>query len=168
MYQNIGKSVLDFWLSTALIVLFFPAMLLLLFTGSLLTGFRPFFFQKRSGRFGKPFHILKFRTIDPQGNSFGLYSKFLRVSSLDELPQLFNIIMGQMSLVGPRPLYLEYNEHYNERHRKRLEICQNSIQNRSGKCQKNDRKMWGNHQNMVGKRSGNVQKCPKKIGKCRK
>ncbi len=92
------------------------------------------FCQRRAGWRGKPFTMLKFRTmksdVDPYGNSphsgddprLTRIGKFLRETSLDELPQLFNVLAGQMSLVGPRPLYERQAEKWNARQRRRLEV----------------------------------------------
>jgi len=95
---------------------------------------RSFFCQRRAGRHGKPFTILKFRTMrsdaDPYDSSphsendprLTRLGKFLRETSLDELPQVFNVIIGQMSLVGPRPLYERQAEQWNDVQRRRLEV----------------------------------------------
>lgn len=127
MYRNSLKRALDLILSVVLIFVFSPlfvlcALVVLYFDG------RPIFFrQTRPGLNEEPFDILKFRTM---GTSFqegrahdtaritrvGL---FLRRTSLDELPQLFNVLRGDLSLVGPRPLLMEYLPLYSERQRKR-------------------------------------------------
>lgn len=94
---------------------------------------RPVFFtQVRPGLGGKPFRLIKFRTMrdkfDPNGNPLPdvdrmtRFGRFLRSSSLDELPEFWNIIRGDMSLVGPRPLLVQYLERYNERQAKRHEV----------------------------------------------
>ena len=92
------------------------------------------FRQRRAGRGGKPFTMLKFRTMrsdaDPYGDSpahaldarLTRLGRFLRETSLDELPQLLNILAGQMSIVGPRPLYESQAARWNERQRRRLEV----------------------------------------------
>lgn len=92
------------------------------------------FRQQRAGWRGKPFTMLKFRTmradVDPYGRSprgpedprLTRLGRFLRERSLDELPQLLNVLAGQMSLVGPRPLYLRQAERWDQRQRRRLEV----------------------------------------------
>jgi len=92
------------------------------------------FRQQRAGKDGKPFTLYKFRTMRPDADPFGPSPKsgedprltrlgrFLREHSLDELPQLINVIRGDMSLVGPRPLYMSQVAEWNERQRKRLEV----------------------------------------------
>jgi len=94
----------------------------------------PIFRQRRAGRHGKPFTMLKFRSMragaDPYGSSphsgddprLTRFGKFLRETSLDELPQLLNVLAGQMSLVGPRPLYERQAEQWDAHQRRRLEV----------------------------------------------
>ena len=129
-----AKAALDLFGSLALILLLSPVLILIsLFV--LLTMGRPIFFrQLRTGLHGRPFFVLKFRTMaEPEGVSARYhrapdearvtpFGRMLRLSSLDELPQLFNVLMGQMSLVGPRPQVLEFNRRYNAFQRRRHEV----------------------------------------------
>ncbi|MEE2906426.1 MAG: sugar transferase [Planctomycetota bacterium] len=126
------KRFLDLIASLALFVLLAP-ILLIVAVCVLITMGRPVLFrQSRPGRDGKLFELLKFRTMantrDASGNllpdseRLGRLGRFLRRSSLDELPELINVIRGQMSLVGPRPLLPEYLPLYNEHQARRHEI----------------------------------------------
>jgi lipopolysaccharide/colanic/teichoic acid biosynthesis glycosyltransferase len=126
-YINYLKRGLDLAIVIPSLFLSLPIFLVIL----LIYAFRkenPFFFQERLGKNGKIFVLFKFRTMrEPKANesihdpqritSFG---KILRKTSLDELPQLFNVLLGQMSLVGPRPLLPEYLPLYNEHQKKRM------------------------------------------------
>lgn len=112
------KRVFDFLVSLILLVALFPFLILL----ALLIGIglgRPIFFtQTRPGLHAKPFKIIKFRSMktmkDAQGNELAdeqritRFGQFLRSTSLDELPELWNVLKGEMSLVGPRPLLMDY------------------------------------------------------------
>ena len=84
----------------------------------------PFFFQERSGIKGKKINIIKFQTmklINGKKNPTKL-GKILRLTKIDELPQLLNILKNEMSLIGPRPLYLDFNNHYSRKHKLRIYI----------------------------------------------
>jgi sugar transferase EpsL len=129
-----SKVALDLFGSLALILLLSPVLVVISLC-VLLTMGRPILFrQLRTGLQGKPFYVLKFRTMaEPAGSSQKYasipdeqrvthFGRFLRLSSLDELPQLFNVLTGQMSLVGPRPQVLEFNRHYSAFQARRHEV----------------------------------------------
>ena len=113
MYAKFFKRLLDFVLSFIALSVFSPILVLLALIGAIAMGGNPFFAQKRPGRDEKIFTLIKFRTMsnkkDSQGNllpdeaRLNRYGKFLRSTSLDELPELVNILLGHMSIVGPRP-----------------------------------------------------------------
>ncbi len=126
------KRLFDIVLSLSAIVLLSPVFAVII-AAIKLSGRGPAIFrQERAGKNGKPFIFYKFRTmktdIDPFGSSpktgddprLTKAGKFLREYSLDELPQLFNILKGDMSIVGPRPLYVSQMAEWNERQKKRL------------------------------------------------
>lgn len=114
------------------IILFTPIMLLLSLLIMLKLGKPIFFVQKRPGLNGKPFKIIKFRTMADKYDSYGNLlpdkqritplGKWLRKTSMDELPELFNVLKGEMSLVGPRPLLMEYLDRYTPEQARRHEI----------------------------------------------
>lgn len=81
----------------------FPVIIVLFISTAIDTAGNGFFFQKRIGQFGKPFTIYKFRTIHTEKKSKSNFGKFLRKYRIDEIPQLFNILKGDMSFIGPRP-----------------------------------------------------------------
>lgn len=130
-YQLFLKPFLDFFVALFLIVLLLPLLLILMMFLFLYNGRSVFFTQERPGKNGKIFKIIKFKTMNDRRDSNGkLLPDELRLTkigiiirklSLDELPQLINVIMGDMSIVGPRPLltsYLSrYNEYQNRRHK---------------------------------------------------
>jgi sugar transferase EpsL len=131
-YRRFGKRGLDL----ALVSLALPVVLPLLALVGLLVWYqlgRPVFFhQRRPGRHGRPFTLRKFRSMtcarDSQGQLLGdaarltHFGRWLRVTSVDELPELFNVVRGEMSLVGPRPLLMEYLDRYTPRQNRRHEV----------------------------------------------
>jgi undecaprenyl phosphate N,N'-diacetylbacillosamine 1-phosphate transferase len=124
MYQKYFKRFLDVILSLILIIFLFPVMILLFFVIWFMIGF-PIFKQKRPGLNNKIFTIYKFKTLydtsknTPERKRQNSLGNFLRKTGLDELPQLFNILENNMSLVGPRPLLLEYLNKYSNYEKKR-------------------------------------------------
>ncbi len=126
------KQILDIVVSLCMVVLLSPVLVLIAALIKLTDNGPVIFRQKRAGKDGKPFVFYKFRTmktgVDPFGASpksdedprLTKVGKWLREYSLDELPQLFNVLKGDMSIVGPRPLYISQMAEWNERQKKRL------------------------------------------------
>jgi lipopolysaccharide/colanic/teichoic acid biosynthesis glycosyltransferase len=131
-YFRYYKRSFDFLFAIALIIFLFPILIFLAFLVKVNLGSPIFFKQARPGLNEKIFYLCKFRTmtnqIDNQGNLIAeedrltKFGRFLRSTSLDELPSLFNIIKGDMSLVGPRPLLIEYLHVYSEKERTRHKV----------------------------------------------
>lgn len=126
------KRILDIISSLLAIVLLSPLLLVLTIMGAVEMKGNPFFTQERPGKDEKIFKLIKFRTMtnakDKDGNLLSdadrltRYGKFLRNTSLDELPELFNILKGDMSVIGPRPLLVQYLPRYNEYQHRRHEV----------------------------------------------
>ena len=120
------KRFVDIFLSIFLLCLLSPLILGLCALQLIILGKPIFFTQKRGGYLGRPFKIFKFRTMHlGQGTDAERITKwgqFLRNSSLDEVPELWNVLKGDMSLVGPRPLPIEYLERYSPEQKRRHDI----------------------------------------------
>ncbi len=112
VYANYFKRPIDILITVCIILLFSWLFLLILFLYLITTQFPVFFFQNRSGKNLQPFLLIKFRSLAEVNDSMTkrrfLLGDVLRYMSLDELPQLWNVLKGDMSLVGPRPLPIEY------------------------------------------------------------
>ena len=132
MYAKYFKRMMDFTLSLGALMVLSPVMLVLMVLGAIKMKGNPFFTQLRPGKDEKIFRLIKFRSMtcetDAQGNPLPddvrltRYGKILRSTSLDELPELINILKGDMSIVGPRPLLVKYLPLYNEEQRHRHDI----------------------------------------------
>ena len=123
MRRQLGKRTTDTMVASIGILLSAPIMMLVTLVIASLSKGNPFFVQERIGLYEKPFRLLKLKTMFPLANSRRAYltriGYWLRMYSIDELPQLWNVLRGEMSLVGPRPLLTEYLPHYNEEQRLR-------------------------------------------------
>ena len=123
------KRVFDVLLSLVLLCIFTPVLLFVAMTIRYKLGSPVVFRQQRPGLYGKPFYLYKFRSMNDQRDSNGdllpdserltSFGFFLRKYSLDELPQLINVLKGDLSLIGPRPLLMEYLPLYSEKQAKR-------------------------------------------------
>ena len=132
MYGKFFKRFLDFIISLCAIICLSPVLLLLTVLGAIKMKGNPFFTQDRPGKDEKIFKLIKFRTMTCETDENGQllpddvrltkYGKLLRSTSLDELPEFFNILKGDMSFVGPRPLLVEYLPYYTEEERCRHNV----------------------------------------------
>ena len=137
MYAKVFKRLLDFMLSAIALIVLSPVFLVLMIVGAIVMKGNPFFTQLRPGKKGKDgkekiFRLIKFRTMsnakDKKGNllpdavRLNKYGRILRSTSLDELPELINILVGDMSIIGPRPLLVKYLPYYTNEERKRHSI----------------------------------------------
>jgi lipopolysaccharide/colanic/teichoic acid biosynthesis glycosyltransferase len=132
MYEKYFKRVLDFTLSLLALIVLSPLILILIILGIIYMKGKPFFLQKRPGKHEKIFYLIKFRTMDNREDKNGellpdeirlnKYGRFLRASSLDELPELINILKGDMSIIGPRPLLVKYLPRYNKEQHHRHDV----------------------------------------------
>ena len=129
MYQKYFKRLFDFLIALIALLLLSPVFLLVTFGLFFANNGTPFFFQTRPGKDEKLFRIVKFKTMNDKKDSEGnlltdaerltTIGRFVRKTSLDELPQLLNVLKGDMSLIGPRPLLVEYLPLYNETQKRR-------------------------------------------------
>lgn len=132
MYQLFGKRLLDFALSLGALPILGPVLLVLWLVVRIKLGSPAFFRQRRPGRGARFFDLIKFRSMtdgrDASGNllpdhiRMTAFGRFLRSSSLDELPELWNVVKGEMSLVGPRPLLVEYLPYYTNEEARRHQV----------------------------------------------
>jgi len=133
LYLRYSKPFFDFIVSFFLLIILSPLLVIIVTMLFVIDERKIWFKQQRPGLHGKPFTLLKFRTMreerrfDEEGSltddeRLTYVGKWLRKFSLDELPQLWNIIKGDMSLIGPRPLLMEYLPLYNESQKKRHEL----------------------------------------------
>lgn len=131
-YEKYIKRILDVTLSACALIVLSPLLALLTVLGAVIMKGNPFFVQQRPGKNEKIFKLVKFRSMtcekDEAGNllpdeeRMTTYGKLLRATSLDELPELWNILKGDMSIVGPRPLLVEYLPRYNAVQARRHEV----------------------------------------------
>ena len=132
IYTIAIKRLLDILLSAVGLIVLSPLLVVLMLIGAICMKGNPFFAQQRPGWDGKVFGLTKFRTMtnekDANGNllpdevRLNKYGRFLRSTSLDELPELINIFKGDMSIVGPRPLLVQYLDRYNEEQKHRHDV----------------------------------------------
>ncbi len=130
-YERLGKRLLDLAGALSLFALLSPLGLLVACLALLFQGRPILFFQQRPGVHGRPFWLIKFRTMRPQNDSgtggsdterLTRFGRLLRSTSFDEIPQLVNVAKGEMSLVGPRPLLMDYLPRYSEEQHRRHEV----------------------------------------------
>lgn len=132
MYKNFVKRILDIILSLIALIIFSPLLIITAILVHFKLGSPILFRQARPGKNEKIFHILKFRTMtdekDKDGNlmpdeiRLTKFGQFLRSTSIDELPELLNILKGDMAVVGPRPLLVQYLDRYNDEQRHRHDV----------------------------------------------
>ena len=132
MYKIYIKSITDFCISLLVLILASPILILITLLLFFSNKGKPFFFQLRPGKNDKIFKIIKFKTMNDKKESEGnllsdakrltKVGAFVRKTSLDEIPQLINVIKGDMSLIGPRPLLPEYLPLYNDFQKRRHEV----------------------------------------------
>ena len=132
MYKGFFKRFLDFLIALILLIIVSPLFLLLIVFLAIANQGKPFFFQRRPGKNEKVFSIVKFKTMNDKKDKSGnllpdkdritRVGSFVRKSSLDEIPQLINVLKGEMSLVGPRPLIIEYLPIYNKEQKRRHDV----------------------------------------------
>lgn len=132
MYAKFFKRIIDFVLSLCALIVLSPVLIVLVILGIIFMGGKPFFFQERPGKDEKIFKLIKFRSMDnrkdkngnllPDDVRLNKYGRFLRATSLDELPELINILKGDMSIIGPRPLLVRYLDRYNEEQHHRHDV----------------------------------------------
>ena len=126
------KRVIDILISSIFLIFSLPLLLFICIINLILNKGKILFLQDRTGYNGTVFKIIKFKTMNDKTNSerellsdgerLTVFGRFLRFSSLDELPTLWNVLVGQMSLVGPRPLLVKYLDRYNDNQLRRLEV----------------------------------------------
>jgi undecaprenyl phosphate N,N'-diacetylbacillosamine 1-phosphate transferase len=132
MYRKIIKPIFDFFVATLGLIVLFPILLLIIIILSISNAGNPFFFQLRPGKDEKIFKLVKFKTMNDKRDKKGellsdaerltKIGKFIRKTSLDEIPQLINVVKGDMSLIGPRPLLVQYLPLYNEEQKRRHSV----------------------------------------------
>lgn len=132
IYKSVAKRVFDIICAAGGLIVLAPVLVVIAILIRWRLGSPVIFRQQRPGRGGRPFMLYKFRTMtderDQQGNllpnseRITTFGRILRKSSLDELPELWNVLIGDMSLVGPRPLRMEYLKHYTPRQFRRHEV----------------------------------------------
>lgn len=132
LYEKYFKRPIDFFCGLAAVIVFSWLYLILIILGAIFMRGNPFFTQERPGKDEKIFRLIKFRSMDnrkdkngnllPDDVRLNKYGRLLRKTSLDELPEAFNIIKGDMSVIGPRPLLVRYLDRYNEEQRRRHEV----------------------------------------------
>ncbi|HEY8931264.1 MAG TPA: sugar transferase [Mucilaginibacter sp.] len=132
LYGNFFKRLFDALSTVIIFIILFPVFLVIIILLLIANNGRVFFFQARPGKNGRIFKVIKFKTMNdkrgadgqllPDAERLTAVGRIVRKTSLDEIPQLLNVIKGDMSLVGPRPLLIEYLPLYNEEQKKRHNV----------------------------------------------
>lgn len=132
IYVSFFKRVIDLLVALIIFSVLSPVFIVVVILLAFANSGKPFFFQRRPGKNEKIFKVIKFKTMNDRRDKYGellpdaerltAIGSFIRKTSLDELPQLLNVIKGDMSLIGPRPLLIEYLPLYNETQHKRHNV----------------------------------------------